>query len=250
MNQKKSIVTVLLLLAAVVSTPALGEGLSREQGDAIISELRQIRQLLEKQQQKGAAAQAAPAPPERVRLKLGTEFAMGRSDAPVVMVEYTDYQCPFCNRFSTMTFPELKKNYIDTGTLRFISRDYPLEFHQHALKAAQAARCAGEQEKYWQLKDALMANSARLTPDLITSLARDAALDMGKFQACLDSGRYLAEIRDGIAVANAVGINGTPSFVIGKVSGGYLDGYLVVGAQPKAVFDNLIQEIRSGSGNK
>lgn len=247
MNRK--IMTVLLtgLLAALFSSTALGDGLSREQGDAIISELRQIRQLLEKQQKGGAPPSAEPAAPERVRLKLGKEFALGRSDAPLVMVEYTDYQCPFCSRFHTATFPELKKQYIDTGKLRFISRDFPLAFHQHAMKAAEATRCAGEQDKFWQMKDALMINSARLTPDLITSLARDAALDMDKFQACTESGKYQAEIKDGIAAANAIGISGTPSFVVGKVTGEYLEGYKVVGAQPFAVFEKLLKEIQSGS---
>lgn len=245
MQRKASILSALGLLAALFCGPASGEGLSRDQGDAMISELRQIRLLLEKQQ-KGDAAPAAPAPPEKVRVKLGREFALGRSDAPLVMVEYTDYQCAFCNRFSTTTFPELKKRYIDTGKLRFISRDFPLDFHPHALKAAQATRCAGEQDKFWQMKDALMSNSARLTPELITSLARDAALDMAKFQACVDGGKYLTEIRDGIAVANSIGINGTPSFVIGKVAGDYLEGILVVGAQPFASFDGMFKQMQPG----
>ncbi|HEY6871481.1 MAG TPA: DsbA family protein [Geobacteraceae bacterium] len=250
MNRRISVVPFVGLITALFCTPVLGEGLSREQGDAMISELRQIRQLLEKQQ-KGNAAPAAPAAPERVRLKLGREFYLGQSDAPLVMVEYTDYQCPFCNRFSATTFPELKKQYIDTGKLRFISRDFPLEaIHPHSLKAAQAIRCAGDQDKFWQLKDALMTNSARLTPELITSLARDAALDMAKFQACMDGGTHLSEIKDGVAAANAVGINGTPSFVVGRVTGDYLDGYLIVGAQPFPAFEALIKEIQSGAGKK
>lgn len=240
MNRKISTVLLITLLTALCCTPALGEDLTREQGDAIISELRQIRQLLEKQQ-KGGAAPAEPAPPERVRLKIGKEFALGQSEAPLVMVEYTDYQCPFCNRFYTTTFQELKKQYIDTGKLRFISRDFPLAFHPHALKAAEATRCAGEQDKFWQMKDALMINYARLTSDLITSLARDAALDMVRFQGCLESGKYQDEIKEGIAAASAVGISGTPSFVVGRVTGEYLEGYRVVGAQPFAVFDGLLK---------
>jgi len=213
----------ILLCFAILAfgSPAIGEGLSREQGDAMISELRQIRQLLEKQQ-KAEPAPVAPTAPERVRLKIGKEFALGQGNAPLVMLEYTDYQCPFCSRFSTTTFPELKKQYIDTGKVRFISRDYPLSFHQHAMKAAQAAHCAGDQGKFWQLKDALMANSARLTPELITSLVRDTGIDMGKFQACMDEEKHLPEIKEEIAAANAVGINGTPSFVVGKVTGEFL----------------------------
>jgi protein-disulfide isomerase len=162
------------------------------------------------------------------------------------MVEYTDYQCPFCNRFATTTFPELKKHYIDTGKVRFISRDYPLDFHPFALKAAEATRCAGEQNKFWPVKDVLMTNSARLTPELITSQVHDAGLDMAKFRACMDSGKYQAGIKDGIAVANAIGINGTPSFVVGKVTGDYLEGYVIVGAQPLSAFEELIKGFEAG----
>lgn len=245
MNRQVVMALVIGLLAAVFCSPAIGEGLSREQGDAMISELRQIRQLLERPQ-KGDAAPTAPAPPERVRLKLGKEFSMGRSDAPVVMVEYTDYQCPFCSQFATATFPALKKDYIDTGKLRFISRNYPLDFHPHALKAAQSAQCAGDQDKYWPMKDALMQNHAQLNPELITSLAKGLSLDMPAFQACMDGGKHLPEIKAGIAVANSVGINGTPCFIIGKIDGENLEGFRLVGAQPFAVFKKLIDEVASG----
>ena len=233
------------LLTLVFGSPAIGEGLSRDQGDIIISELRQIRSLLEKQQ-KGEAAPAAPAVPERVSLKIGREFALGREDAPVVMVEYTDYQCPFCSQFHTVTYPALKRDFIDTGKLRYISRDYPLDFHPHALKAAQAAQCAGEQDKFWQMKDALMKNHAQLNPELITSLARDMSVRMPAFQACMDEGKHLSEIKAGIAVAATVGINGTPSFIIGRMSGDTLTGFRIVGAQPYAEFEKLIKQVASG----
>lgn len=245
MNRKVSALVLFVVLTVTFSLPALGEGLSREQGDVILNELKQIRQLLEKQQ-KPAAPPSAPAPPERVRLKIGKEFALGKSDAPLVLLEYTDYQCPFCNRFYTTAFPELKKQYVDAGKMRFVSRDYPLDFHPHSMKAAQATHCAGDQDKFWQLKDALMNNYSRLTPELITSLARDTSLDMAKFQACMDAGKYLPEIKEGIAAAQSVGINGTPSFVLGKVTGEYLDGYRIVGAQPYAAFESMAKEILAG----
>ena len=235
-------ITLLGFLLLAFSGGAFAEGISREQGDAIINELRQIRQLLGKQQ-RAEAAPAAPAPQERVRLKLGNDYSLGQGDAPLVMVEYTDYQCPYCNRFYTGAFPELKKQYIDTGKMRFITRDFPLDFHPHAMKAAQASRCAGEQGKFWQMKDALMTNSSQLNPELIAVLARDRGLDMAKFSGCMDGGKVAAGIKDGIAQATAIGITGTPSFVIGRVSEGYLDGFLVVGAQPFANFDALAKKL-------
>ncbi|HJV34079.1 DsbA family protein [Geomonas sp.] len=231
-------------LLAALSGTALAEGITKEQGDIIINELRAIRLLLGKQVQQQAPAK--PEAPERVRVKLGKEFSLGKADAPVVMLEYTDYQCPFCNRFFTGTFPELKKQYIDTGKMRFITRDFPLPFHPHAMKAAEAAHCAGEQGKFWPMKDALMTNSAKLSPELINTLAGEQGVEMGKFRACIDSDRYASEIKQEVTAAQGIGISGTPSFVIGKVSGDYLEGYLVVGAQPFESFDAVAKQVLSG----
>jgi protein-disulfide isomerase len=248
MNRKIFSALLAGLLTVALCAPAFGDALTKEQGDAILRELKQIRQMLERQQ-KGEAPQPSAAQ-EKVKLKLGREFAMGQSDAQLVMVEYTDYQCPFCNRFYTATFPELKKRYIDTGKLRFITRDFPLDFHPQAMKAAHSTRCAGEQEKFWQMKESLMTNFSRLTPELITSLARDTGLDVEKFQACMESGKYQTDIKDGIAAATAVGISGTPSFVIGRVNGEYLEGYRIVGAQPFPAFESVIREILAGAEQK
>jgi protein-disulfide isomerase len=235
---------VLAGLMAGASGAAYAEGMTKEQGDTIINELRQIRQLLGRQPTQQAAP-AQPETPERVRIKLGKEFSLGKSDAPVVMMEYTDYQCPFCNRFYTGAFPELKKQYIETGKMRFITRDFPLEFHPHALKAAQASHCAGEQGKFWEMKDALMTNSARLSPEVIVSLAKEQGVEMDKFNVCMGTGRYLADIAEEQSAAKAAGIGGTPSFIIGRVSGDYLDGYLVVGAQPFQNFDAVAKKVLS-----
>src|SRR5260370_38339283 len=101
----------------------------------------------------------APAPPEKVKMNIGNGwYAIGRADAPVTLVEFADYKCPFCKRFHTDAYAELKKSYIATGKLRFVSRDLPLEFHPFALKAADAARCAGHQNKNCGLAAALYTN--------------------------------------------------------------------------------------------
>ncbi len=222
------------------------EGMTKEQADAILNELRQIRLLLEKQQQQALATPTpTAAPPENVKIKTAGGYSLGRSDAALTLVEFTDYQCPFCKQFHDTTFQQLKKNYIDTGKLRFVSRDLPLEFHNNALTAAQGARCAGEQEKFWQMRDILIANSTNLGQDAILTYAQQLALDMNRFRLCLDSGKYFAEIQRDIAEAGSAGIAGTPTFVLGKASEGTIEGIRIVGAQPYAAFHRIISEYSS-----
>ena len=234
-----------LLVAAFATcsvSSGFGEGLSKGQGDAILNELRQIRTLLERQQGP-PAQQPPPAPePEKVTLKLGPDYSLGRGDSPVVIVEYTDYQCPYCSRFHTGAYPEIRKNFIDTGKARFIKRDLALDFHQNALRAAQAARCAGDQGKFWEMHDILSANPDSLGPEAYAKYARDIGLDAGAFKGCIESDRHLADIRGSGQVAAAVGINGTPSFIVGTAKGDTLEGIMIVGAQPYAVFEKVIKE--------
>jgi protein-disulfide isomerase len=129
------------------------QGVTREQADAILAELRQIRQLLDKQQQ-----DAVQQIPSKVQISVASSWhAIGRDDAPVTILEFTDLQCPFCRQFHEETFPMIKKNYIDTGKVRFVSRDMPLKaVHPYAQKAAEAVRCAGDQGKYWELRNAIL----------------------------------------------------------------------------------------------
>ena len=131
------------------------ETITRQQADDILNELRQIRQLLERQ---GATAAEEPPAPITAKLNLAGMNMLGSKNAPLTMVEFTDYQCPFCQRFHTTVFNDLKKNYVDTGKLRFYSRDLPLDFHSNALRAAQAARCAADQGQFWTLRDLMGAN--------------------------------------------------------------------------------------------
>src|SRR5215472_8630220 len=166
-----------LALPAALLLPlgAAEPGITRKQADDILNELRQIRQLLEKQP---AAPQQAPGT-QITKARISTEgaYVMGSKDAPLTMVEFTNFQCPFCQRFHVATFSELKKNYIDTGKLRFYSRDMPLDFHANAMRAAQAARCANEQGKFWQLRDVMGANPDKLDLEHIVGFATDLKLD-------------------------------------------------------------------------
>ncbi|HZC81434.1 MAG TPA: thioredoxin domain-containing protein [Nitrospiraceae bacterium] len=242
----------LFLLGAIIvvltSLNASAAGITEQQAEAILNELKQIRLLLEKQQAPNSANAVRPATPyETAKITVGDIYALGANDAPVTLVEFTDYQCPFCNQFHRLTFPELKKTYIDTGKIRFISRDLPLEFHNNALLAARAARCAGEQDKYWELRHVLSSNPNNLSKQAILNYAQDLSLDTKQFQACLDSEKYREEVQKDVMDAQSIGITGTPGFVLGRSSKHTLEGIKIVGAQPFTLFDAKIKELLAGT---
>jgi protein-disulfide isomerase len=225
------------------------EGMTKDQADAILTELKAIHQLLQNQQNTRAtaapAAAPSPAASDKVKMSVGTGwYAMGREDAPVTMVEFTDYQCPFCRRFEADSFAQLKKDYIDTGKVRFVSRDLPLDFHPNAPAAAMAARCAGEQHKFWEMRDAMMLDTATdLGPDSILKYGQKTNLDMTAFRGCLSDKKYTSAIQKDTADAGTLGISGTPSFVIGKTAKDEIAGIRIVGAVPYSVFDSTIKDL-------
>jgi protein-disulfide isomerase len=220
------------------------EGMTRDQADAILNELKEIHQLLKNQQTSAPAAVQAAVPSDKVKMSVSQGWhAMGREDAPVTMVEFTDYQCPFCRKFERDSFADLKKNYIDTGKIRFVSRDLPLEFHPNAAPAAQAVRCAGEQHKFWEMHDVIMQDSASdLGTDSILKYGDKVSLDMITFRACLAEKRFGVAIQKDVADAGTLGISGTPSFVIAKTAPDEMDGVRIVGAVPYAVYDSAIKD--------
>jgi protein-disulfide isomerase len=226
---------------ADTGTPAINQDASQ----AILQELREIRRVLEKIEQQGLAQPAQrPTPPKTASVSIGKENpVLGAADAPVTVVEFTDYQCPFCKRFIQSTFPVLKRDFIDTGKVRWIVHDLPLGFHPNAHKAAQAAHCAGDQGKFWEMRDTLFRNNANLGIDKLPGYAREIGLDGPAFDACLSSDRHKASIEQDAQAANRIQISGTPSFIIGKTAGDSVSGKLVIGAQPTTVFTSEIQRV-------
>jgi protein-disulfide isomerase len=152
------------------------------------------------------------------------------------MVEYTDYECPFCRQFHLDSFEQIRRNYVDTGKIRYVSRDFPLDFHRNARPAAAAARCAAEQGKFWELRHALIVNASKLEAEQIAGYAKEQKLDLARFEACMKSGRQQAAIEADMEEGRKAGVSGTPSFVIGRVVNGRLEGERIVGAQPYMAF--------------
>jgi protein-disulfide isomerase len=216
-------------------------GITREQAGEILDELRQIRQLLQRQAQ--AAAKAEEDKPKRAALSLKGLEPLGKKNAPVTMVEFTDYQCPFCLGFFTTTFPELKKKLIDTGKVRFYSRDFPLEFHPDAIRAAKAARCAGDQGKFWQYRDIIGLNPDKLLmPDLVAA-AGQLKMNTKQFQSCAESDKFQDKIDADMVEAFRIGIDGTPAFVIGKSTPDGVEGEVIIGALPSPVFVQKLKDL-------
>ena len=228
---------------AAFAVSAQAEPMSKEQGDAILNELRQIKQLLQRPPQQAQQVQQAPKADEPATVSVAGLPFLGKADAPLTLVMFTDYQCPFCSRFENQTLPEIKKQYIDTGKLRFVVRDLPLPFHPNAPKAAEAAYCGEEQGKYWELREKLVANGDKLDAKLLPDYAKQAGLDVEKFSACLDSGRHAGKVKASVDLAGTIGISGTPSFVIGRSKGDMVDGIKMVGAQPFGAFDQKLKEM-------
>lgn len=230
-----------LLLGTAVSAqaPPSSPPMSQQQiNEEMLKELRQIRQLLERLTQP-----QAPPQPTTARLTNLNGFALGRADAPLTMVEFTDLQCPFCRQYATVTFEQIRKDWIDTGRLRYISRDFPLDFHPQAMAAARAARCAGDQGKFWEMRTSLMRNANLLSPDYIDKTAADLKLEPKAFAGCLASTKFDAEIQADLQEGARIGVSGTPTFVLGRTNPSSLEGPVIVGAMPYAQFDGKLKDL-------
>lgn len=217
---------------------------------AIKAELERLRAELEAlKKELGQVQRPAPraqpaAPSGPVRTSVAGAPILGRADAPVTIVEFSDYQCPFCQRFVATTFPTLKKEYVDTGKVRYVFRDFPLDkLHPQARKAAEAAHCAGEQGKFWEMHDALFRNQGALAAPQLAEHAKTAGIAGTKFEECLASGRHAVRVAQGVADGSAIGVQGTPTFVVGRtVTGDFVQGNPIRGAQPLETFRRVIDK--------
>ncbi|HET7024189.1 MAG TPA: DsbA family protein [Gemmatimonadales bacterium] len=193
--------------------------------------------------QRYGLASGGGAKPESVTVDAIGE-TLGSAKAPVTIVEFTDFQCPFCGRHATETFPLIRQKYISTGQVRYILRDFPLSaIHPFALPAAKAARCAGAQgaEKFWAFHDSLFAHQKDLSDLYLSTLARQTGLYAGAFKACTASGKYDAAIATDAAAASKAGFDGTPGFVVGRTRpDGKVTGLAIRGAYPIDRFDVAI----------
>jgi protein-disulfide isomerase len=240
------VVVLLLGVGWLVQSNVAAAPLTEEQGDAILGELQQIRQVLEKMQQQGVVQAArAPSAAQNTRARISTSNRpfLGAEDAPVTLVEFTDYQCPYCSRFFSTTLTSLKKEYIDTGKVRLVIKDLPLSMHPNARPAAVAAHCANDQERFWAMHDSMFKNSRKLQTEHLAQYAQDIGLDTERFQECIGSDRHNSMIQADISEASRQGISGTPTFIVGRTTDDVVEGVKLRGAQSVETFRSHIDEL-------
>jgi protein-disulfide isomerase len=184
-------------------------------------------------------AAPTPSPSFSMDALIDDDTIKGDPDAPVTIVEWSDFECPFCARFYRQTLGQIEEEYVKTGKVKFVYRDFPLSFHANAQKAAESAECAGEQGKFWEMHDALFEKGVSGGVNSFKQFAADLELNTAEFDACLDSGQMASEVQKDMRDGSAVGITGTPGFMI--------NGKLVSGAQPFSTFQQLIEAELAGT---
>jgi len=183
-----------------------------------------------------------------ISVSLDDDPVKGDPNAPITIVEFSDFQCPFCARFFSETLPLIQKNYIETGKVKFVYRDFPIpSIHQNAIPAAIAAECADEQGMFWEYHDKLFENQIQwqdLDNQNVVStfeqFAEELSLDTDTFNTCLESAKYLEEVQNDLDEGVLYGVAGTPGFFIGNEKIGY---GMVSGAQPYAAFQQVFDQL-------
>lgn len=182
-----------------------------------------------------------PAAGEKVDVSADDDAFIGNEKAKVTVVEFSDFQCPFCRSFWSGAYQQIKKEYVDTGKIKFVYRDYPLSFHPASQVSAEASECAHEQGKFWEMHDKIFGEQAKQGAGTITygaselkKWASQIGLNMNTFNQCLDTGKYKSEVEKDFADGSAYGVSGTPTL--------YVNGNPIVGAQPFSAFKAIIDE--------
>ena len=258
-----------LMICALLFTSALasgGEQHDRNKADEDIAALKKQVQVLEEGQQQilqelrelkkllqAKIIEPAAGPPAVATLNVRGEPFKGDAGARIAIVEYSDFECPFCGKYSREVYPQIVERYVKTGKVRYYFRDLPLPIHANALPAATAARCAGEQGKFWEMHDSLFANQSALSQKDLAERAARLGLDQPRFSDCVSSTKYAEAIRKVVAGAQRMGIDGTPAFAIGTITAGgevVTVNQVALGADSFEGFKAMLDEIISAAPAK
>jgi protein-disulfide isomerase len=219
--------------------------LLRKDVDTIKANQFEIERAVKELKDLARAGQPAPPPtPDSIVLGIDDDPVKGDRKATVVLVEFSDFQCSYCARFVRETLPEIERDYIKTGKLKYVFRDFPItSAHKDAFKAALAAGCALDQGKYWEMHDRLFENPAAFTVYNLTKSAEAIGLNKETFQQCLNNNEYATEVQSDFEAGLKAGVNQTPFFFLGLTEPNSLKVKVLTvisGAKPYAVFKAAI----------
>ncbi len=223
---------------------------SLKQGQTVIGQdVQEIKKLLQGMQRPATAPPAPPVPFTEAIIDIKGAPIKGDKNAKFVMIEFTEYECPFCGKYARETQPQISKEYIETGKMRQVFMDFPLAMHRRAPKASEAGLCAADQGKFWEMSDKLFDNPTNnptwLEPENILKIAEGLGLDMTAFKACLDGGKRADDVKKRMAVGQKAGMTGTPAFYLGYMmpDGTVKATKQLKGAMPFASFKAAIDEM-------
>ena len=242
------VASVIIGIGMICSAKIIGESIKTKGNDPSVKIIYELaRALNEKDPGRILGAPINRKMPEVMGSKridgvtVGTNPIQGIASAPVLIVEFSDFQCPFSKRFYQETFPQIEKEYISTGKVKFAYRDFALNFHQFAKPAAILARCAGKQGKYWQMFDKLLMGNS-LDNEVFKKYTRELNLNLNLCVKCQDMPEINEAVNRDTTDAGTFGVEGTPSF--------FINGRFINGAQPYEVFKKIIEEELVKSSNK
>ena len=234
------------MISAIVVASFLGGYVISDLNNSDVVTRSELNSIIEQSQQPSLQRQTSSS--SFVFVSADDDPVKGDPNAPLTIIEFSDFQCPFCWRFYTQTLPLIEKNYINTGKVKFVYRDFPIQsIHSNALSAAMASECADEQGKFWEFHDVLFVNqkvwegkSVPQAAQTFIQYAQDLGLDMNSFNDCFTTSRYFDEINKDFQDGQSYGVTGTPGFFIGNENIGFIK---VEGAQPYSVFKQILDKM-------
>lgn len=245
------IVAAVVFAAVVISGSLIFTSVKLKGGnltDDVLQEkvFKGIDAYIAKEQKKSADAQAEAEKPKYVKGEFSDDDpVLGDKNAPLTIVEFSDYQCPYCGMFETQTYPQLKSQYIDTGKAKLVFRDFPLSFHQYAYPSALFGECARSLSKdpdadYFKVHDKLFetVQNGKFDYEEMSKFAVGLGIDKAALKTCFDGDKFKDEIYADQKAAQGVGITGTPGFIV--------NGQVISGAQPFSKFESVINESLKG----
>ena len=213
-------------MLAIALSVALGAGASQPGNDDLAKLQDEVARINVQQQQilasldelkkmmRGPAQPALKPPPT---MGVTGEPFKGDAAAKLAIIEYADFQCPFCRRFEHDIYPQIRDSYVNTGKLKYFHRDMPLSFHEGAMPAARAVHCATEQGKFWEMHDSLLGDAASLSAADIDQRATKLGMNVPELDKCISSDKFADVIQRSVTEASVMQIGGTPTFIIGTL---------------------------------